>query len=304
MMGTFFAVAALVSWAPLALLGPDGFDSQLGRAVSIFYSFGPLLAALIVQGPMLKAPVLEPLGIGRDVNRFWLIAWLAPVLVLAVGLVATWLIDGVTPTLTVDGLIANKRSMVPAEHIAEFEARLREGRPPHPIVLVFIALPAGLTFNMIPAFAEEVGLRGFLFREVPGDYTKRAIGIGFLSYLWALPALALGLWYREHVAVGLVVGLCLHLSLSLATVYIRVRSGSVIACALFRGTVASLVPVALDLSFGARDITRPMYGLAGTIGLLVLVGLFLVHDRFYADKKLVFRSAVTPERRSSPPAGA
>ena len=36
MMGTFFAVAALVSWAPLALLGPDGFDSQLGRAVSIF----------------------------------------------------------------------------------------------------------------------------------------------------------------------------------------------------------------------------------------------------------------------------
>lgn len=305
MMGTFFVVAAIVSWSPLLLVRDAGFDSPLGRAVSIFYAFGPLVAALVVRGPLLKGDVLEPLGIRRDVNRFWLVAWLAPVLVLALGALATWLVAHVPPTLTVAQLVANKRSMVPPEHLAEFEARLREGGPPHPFVLVLYALPAGLLLNALPAFAEEVGLRGFLFREVPGGFFRRALAIGALSFLWAAPALALGLWYgrAQPFALGLATGLAFHLALSLVQVYLRVRAGSVIACALFRGTIASLVPVAVDLTFGAGPLVRPMYGFAGTIGLLGLFAAFLVHDRFFAARRLVF-GEVTPERRSSPPEGA
>jgi uncharacterized protein len=304
MMGTFFAVAALLSWAPLALVVSGGFDTGIGRFVSIFYSFGPLVAALVVQGPLLRGEVLEPLGIGRDVNRFWLVAWLAPVLVLAIALLATWLIEGVAPTLTVDGVIANKRTMVPLEHMAQFEARLREGRPPHPFFLVLGALPAGLVFNIVPAFAEEVGFRGFLYRELPGGYFARAIRIGLVSFVWSLPALALGIWYRDHIALGLAAGLVFHVAFSLASVYVRVRSGSVIACALMRATIASLVSIAFDASFGASDIVRPMYGISGSVGLLALVGLFLVHDRFFATKKLVFGAALKPGTRSSPPAAA
>ena len=119
MMGTFFAVTALVSWAPLALVARAGFETPIGRAVSIFYSFGPLVAALVVQGPLLKKPVLEPLGINRDLNRFWLVAWLAPLLALAVGVLATAIIDGIAPVLTVDGVIASTRARVPHEHLAE-----------------------------------------------------------------------------------------------------------------------------------------------------------------------------------------
>lgn len=302
MMGTFFAVTALVSWAPLALVARAGFETPIGRAVSIFYSFGPLVAALVVQGPLLKKPVLEPLGINRDINRFWLVAWLAPLLVLAVGVLATAIIDGIAPVLTVDGVIASTRARVPHEHLAEFEAHLREGRPMHPALLALLALPAGLTVNIIPAFAEEVGLRGFLYREVPGGYVARALRIGVLAFVWAAPALALGMWFPEHRALGMLAGLVFHVALSFAAVYVRVRGGSVIACAVLRGTLASLVGVASTMTSGASDVVRPMYGFSGAIGLSVLVALFLVHDRFFAKQKLVF--GATPGTRSSPPAAA
>ena len=60
---------------------------------------------------------------------------------------------------------------------------------------------------------------------------------------------------------------------------LRVRGTSVIAAAIARGTMLALTAPAYDLTFGAPAWLRPLYGVGGIVGLLVLVAAFWLDDR-------------------------
>jgi len=263
-------------------------DGPVGRAVSIWYAFPPLIAVLFMQGPVLKQPVLEPLGLRFSVNWWWLIAWLLPVVALLVGVLFTWA-AGYEPVWTVEQLITNKRSMVPVEQIPAFEAYLAENRPPPPWMLIVLGLPAGLTFNLLIALCEEVAFRGYFFRELPGGFWQRSTSIGVLWWAWLAPSVAIGNWFGAPGVSSVLLALVWCVVTSWVLVYLRVRAGSVIATAIARGTLLGLGAAAIDLTFGAPTWLRPFYGLAGVAGILVVWLAFWAHDRRLATGRLTTR---------------
>ena len=280
LIGIPFALMAVGSWAPVVAMYVQGAEwaGALGRAVAIWYGFPALIAVLLMQGPVLKQPVLEPLGIRFAINRWWLVAWLLPVVVLGVGILVTCL-AGYEPVLTVEQLIENKRTSVPDAQLSDFEEYLSKNRPPHPLMLIVLGLPAGLTFNLLLAFCDEVAFRGYFFREVPGGFWSRATLIGVLWWIWLAPSVALGNLYGSSSlgAVGLAFLWCIIASWVL--VYLRLRSGSVVATALARGTFLALTAPALDLTFGAPWWLQPFYGVSGIVGLVAVWIGFWFHDR-------------------------
>jgi len=271
---------AIGSWAPVVAMWLQGIEwtGAIGRAVAVWYAVPALVAVLFMQGPVLRQPVLAPLGIRFVVNWWWLVAWLLPVAVLAVGVLVTWW-AGYEPVLTVEQLIENKRSMVPPEQMTEFEAYLAENRPPHPLMLIVLGMPAGLTFNLLLAFCDEVAFRGYFFREIPGGFWTRATAIGVLWWLWLAPSVAIGNLYGVPGVTSVALALPWCIVASWVLVYLRVRSESVIATALARGTILALTAAALDLTFGAPSWLGPFYGLSGVVGLLAISIGFWIYDR-------------------------
>ena len=263
-----FALMAVGSWVPTAWMWSQGIEwsGAAGRAVAIWYTVPALLAVLLVQGPWLKQPVLEPLGIRLRVNRWWGLAWLLPVALLLMGIALVWA-AGFEPVLTVEQLVANKRSAVPLDQVAEFDAYLADNTPPHPLMLIVMGMPAGLTFNLIPGMCEEVAFRGYYFREISGDFWARSTKIGLLWWLWLAPSVALGNLYGSPGFGGVALLLPWCILASWVLVYIRVRSESVIATAIARGTMIALTAAAHDLTFGTPTWLAPFYGIAGIVAL-------------------------------------
>ncbi|MEM9070844.1 MAG: CPBP family glutamic-type intramembrane protease [Myxococcota bacterium] len=289
-MFAIWLAVALGGSTTVAFLFADGWAGQHARALTIAHMLPVLLATLFVQGPLLKQPVLAPLGLKLSLNRWFLVAWLSPVLVLAFGLLAAWLLFGVDPVLDVATYVEHKRAIVPAEHLEEFERILRESPPPRPLWfwLIVQGLPAGITINLLVSLATEVGFRGFLFREVQGGFWQRSLVIGLVEAMWLAPAVAFGLHFPTNPQLGLGAITLFCVVLSPVLVVIRVRSESTIAVAAMRGTMLALTVAATDFTFGAEDWQRPFYGVAGAVGLAFLLGVFVVHDRFFAKRSLMF----------------
>jgi len=290
LIGIPFALMAIGSWTPVLAMWSQGIEwtGAIGRAVAVWYAVPALIAVLFMQGPVLKQPVFEPLGIRFIVNWWWLVAWLLPVAALAVGVLVTWW-AGYEPVLTVEQLIENKRSMVPPEHLTEFEEYLAENRPPHPLMLIVLGMPAGLTFNLLLAFCDEVAFRGYFFREIPGGFWTRSTAIGVLWWLWLAPSVAIGNLYGVPGLGSVALALPWCIVASWVLVYLRVRSESVIATALARGTIVALTAAALDLTFGAPTWLGPFYGLSGVAGFFVIWIVFWVHDRTRDEGRLTAR---------------
>ena len=267
--------------AAIAFTFADGWTGEYARALTVVHMLPVLLATLFIQGPILKQPVLAPLGLKLGINRWWLVAWLSPVLVLAFGVLFAWLFFGVEPVLDVESYLAHKRALMAPEHLERFDELVRENPPSEPIWfwLVVQGLPAGLTINSLVALSTEVGFRGFLFREIPGGFWRRSLLIGLAEAVWFAPAIALGLHFPSDPALGVAMMSLFCVVVSPVCVYLRVRTDSTIAVSLFRGTLLALTLPATELAFEATEWQRPFYGLAGSAALLVLLGIFAVHDK-------------------------
>ena len=285
----FAAFLSIALGGPLAvaLLFPDVWKapSELTFFVYVLHQLPVLLATLFVQGPLLRQPVLGPLGLAGRPNRWWLVAWLAPVAMLAVAL-AVGALFGDAPALDTESYIAHRRSGLDPELLASFEQALVDSPPSHPLRYVLNALLVGPLFPLLIALFTEVGFRGFLFREVPGGFWQRSLLIGMAEAAFLAPLGAFGYQFPEEPGLGAAMLGAWALIASPALLYLRVRSGSVIAVALFRGTLFAMTTVAADLS-GAAPLLRPFYGAAGLVALLALLGAFYVHDRRFADARLM-----------------
>ncbi len=285
----FAAFLSIALGGPLAvaLLFPDVWEapSELTFFVYVLHQLPVLLATLFVQGPLLRQPVLAPLGLTGRPNRWWLVAWLAPVVLLALALAVGALL-GDAPALDTAGYIAIRRAGLGPELLASFDEALAASPPSHPFRYVLNALLVGPLFPLLIALFTELGFRGFLFREVQGGFWRRSLLIGLAEAAFLAPLGAFGYQFPGTPLLGAGLLAAWALLASPALVYLRVRSGSVIAVALFRGTLFAMTTIAADLS-GAAPALRPFFGAAGLVALaLLLLGLF-VHDWRFADVRLM-----------------
>ena len=273
----FFAIACFPSWLLVWVFG-EMFATDRVRPLMIAYAIPVLFATLIVQGPVLKQPILEPLGLSFGNKRWWLISWLMPLAVLGVAIAGCFAF-GVDIVTTAEELYEKKKALLSVEHKQAFEAAVESGTPPSPWQLVLLALPAGLTLNALVAFVTEVGFRGFLFREISGTFWPRALKIGLIEGIWLAPAVFLGAIYGQPglISVLLIVVWCMCLSPALT--YVRARSQSLLPVLFFRGTLIALGPVGADLTLGLSRTLAPCYGVSAMVGFIVLWLLLFAHDQ-------------------------
>jgi membrane protease YdiL (CAAX protease family) len=127
------------------------------------------------------------------------------------------------------------------------------GIPPI-FAMLLIGLGLGPTLNAVGALGEEIGWRGFLYKELaPLGFWRCSLVTGGLWALWHVPLFLEGYGDREHsvasglgmIAFAILLAPILHL--------VRSQSGSVVACAILHGTMSStrLITVAFVRHGGA-----------------------------------------------------
>ena len=250
----------------------------------------PLLSALFLTGPILKRPVRDALGLTLGVNRYWGTAWLTPILVFLLGLALAYLMTGDAPLSDAASYLEWKRTTMLPER---FEEMVSQNPPGHPFWLIIRGLPMSITLNLLIALGLESGLRGFLFREMPGGYWARSLRIGVFAGVYLAP-LAIAYFPGQRLAgAGLIFASMVTLSPSL--VYFRVRAGSVVPVALYWSLVYTLTRPALEIGANISPLVRPLFGAAGVVANVALLGALYLHDRYVAEQRLMPERA-RPER--------
>lgn len=282
-VGLYLLIAFGGSWllaGAFRLLGGRLTGDMMSAAVGVPYMLVPMVAALIVQKRVKREPVAGPLGVSFKLNWWWLAAWLGPLGIALAALGVSLLLPGIRFSTEMSGLFDRFSALLPSERVSEMRAAL--GRlPVHPFwLLVGQGLIASVTINAAAGFGEELGWRGFLWRELTGfGFWRASWLIGFVWGVWHLPLVLQGLNYPSHpvAGVGMMTALCILLSPLLG--YIRLRTRSVVGAAVFHGAFNAFAGLALLMTTGGGDLLAGVPGLAGFIVLVILNLLLFVAGR-------------------------
>jgi membrane protease YdiL (CAAX protease family) len=285
----FVVLTYLLSYALVPLyFALGGTKTMPGMLVlGIAYMFIPLGVAVVVQKLVYHAPLRGPLRIAFRPNRWFVVAWLLPPVLALATLGVSLLLPGVTFSPEMAGLVERFRGLLTPEQLEAMKARA-EALPLHPFWLaLLLGLVAGPTVNAVAAFGEEVGWRGLLLRELEALGLWRASAvIGVVWGFWHAPLIVLGHNYPQHPGAGVFLMTVLTVLLSPLLGYLTLRAGSVVAAAVFHGTLNATAGLAILVVQGGSDLSVGVTGLAGFVVLLLAnIGLF-VFDRRFPTKAL------------------
>ena len=256
--------------------------------VSVIYMFIPMLVSIFVQKTVYKDFVKEPLGVSIKLNRWFLVAWLLPVIISFLTLGINLLLPLVEFTPDMEGFYESLKATLTPEQIETMKAQA-ESFPIHPYWIQLLqALIAGITINAVAGFGEELGWRGLLQKELAYlGFWKSNLLIGIIWGIWHAPIILQGHNYPEHPKIGVFMMIIFTLLLAPIFSYVRLKAKSVIAAAIIHGTLNATFALDLVVIKGGNDLIVGISGLAGFIALVfVNIGLF-IYDHYFAYEKIV-----------------
>lgn len=264
----FVGITYAVSWALIGLyLALGGRWVQPGATViAVVYMFVPGTAALIVQGLIYRQSVAGPLGISFRLNRWWLVGWLSPPLLVLGAIGISLLMPGASYDPGATDLLRRMRDMLPPEQYRQAAEQIRT----LPIfwISLFGGLLAGITVNAIAGLGEELGWRGLLQRELgPLGFWRSSALIGLIWGVWHAPIILQGHNYPEHPVIGVAMMTVLTVLLAPILSLVRLKARSVIAAAILHGTFNAVAGLTYLVVSGGSDLTVGITGLAGMIVL-------------------------------------
>jgi membrane protease YdiL (CAAX protease family) len=172
------------------------------------------------------------------------------------------------------------------DQIPEMARQLRDEGMHPALRRALQALIAGLTLNMLVSLGEEIGWRGFLPDQVRGDFFRRSLVTGAVWGVWLAP-IGVPLYYPDHPVSGTCLLLASTLLQSPILLYLRLRTGSVIAPSVMRGTFRALTLVPLEVTRGGTDLTIGLGGGAGVAATALLLALLWAYDRHRSREPLM-----------------
>ncbi len=274
----FVALTFALSWALALAAWAAGLKWQgvTAAVVGVIYMWIPALAAIALQKGRYREPVKE-LGVSFRGNSSWYFAWLVPLLFAGLTLGVSLLVPGTSFSPTAEGYLAKLASQVPPEELARIREQMARVPVPLPVILLIQAVVGGTTINAVAAFGEELGWRGFLQKELgPKGFWRSSLLIGVIWGIWHAPLIAQGHNYPEHPLAGIGLMTVFTALLSPLLCQLRRSAGSVVAAAIFHGTLNGVAGLPIVLISGGSDLTTRVTGAAGLLVLLALdVGLFL-----------------------------
>ncbi len=255
--------------------------------IAIIYMFAPMTMAIIIQKFIYKERTKEPFGISFKLNPWFLVAWLLPPVIAFGAFGVSLLFPGVVFSSDMTGMFERFRFILTPEQLEQIKIQINASSI-HPIWFTLIqSLIAGITINAIAGFGEELGWRGFLHKEFEDMwFWKSSLLIGFIWGLWHAPIIFMGHNYPQHPVAGIFMMIIFCLLLGPIISYVRIKAKSVIAAAVFHGSLNATFVLAIMLVKGGNDLIVGVTGLAGIVVLILIdFGLF-VYDQVFAKESI------------------
>jgi hypothetical protein len=252
--------------------------SPASQAVVFLFMIPPGFAALAVKGAIAKEPVTADLGLRLTLNRWWLVAWLTPVVVALIATGLGSLMPGAVLDASVQGFLARFPNADPsfAEAVQSFHDET--GLPPI-ARMVPQALVAGITLNAVRGLGEELGWRGLMHHELSLPFWREATVVGVVWGVWYIPLLAQGHWYPGvHPVVAVPIGIAWCVVASAVFLEIRRCSRTVYAPAILYGTFESIGHLPW-LTEGPSAAWVGLHGVAGIAALALVLGALIALRR-------------------------
>ena len=282
----FAILVILTSWTAAALfyLLNGNLQTTAGFVFASGYMFFPLLSVVIVQA-IHKEPILKGLGVSFKLNRWFVVAWLLPVVFNVAAMFASALFPPMrfsTETPILQDALAQMSQSIPDIDAYKLLA-----------ITIVSGLSAGITINALFAFGEEIAWRGWLLKQFEGvTFLKASLIIGVFWGIWHAPLIAMGHNYAQHPFIGLGMMIVCCVLLTPVIQYIRVKSKSVITAAIFHGTLNAGAGMSLMYIDNFNDLLGGSAGLAGFLVLLVINCSLFAIDK-WVTKENIFTSPIT-----------
>ena len=211
-----------------------------------------------------REPVGRVLGLSIRFNRWFVFAWLGPLLLSGLTLLGGLAVPGTAYSAELAGLMAR------------FELNPEQLRMlVHPIgslaplgSLIAQAVILGPTLSAIAGLGEEAGWRGLLHNELGQlGFWRESWLVGALWGVWHLPLVFEGYGFPNYPFAG--AGLLLAFTLLAAPLYtlIRIRAESTLACAIFHGSFSASMLLTFAPVAGGNELS---VGSLAVPGVLVL----------------------------------
>jgi uncharacterized protein len=256
--------------------------------VTAVYMFVPMLVTIVIQ-KFIYRQSLKSLGLSWRLNKWFLVAWLLPLIIVFATLGISLLLPGIEYSPSMIGVLEQLKSVVPPEEFKQIQSDLA-AVPSYAFIFTSIVqgLIAGVTINAVFGFGEELGWRGLLQTELNfmGFWKSSAI-IGLTWGVWHAPLILQGHNYPQHPQLGVLMMTILTLLLSPIFSYIRIKSKSVIAAAIMHGTLNAIAGLPVLLTQGGNDLTVGISGLAGFVAIAIVIICLFVYDYFLAKEPLM-----------------
>ena len=253
------ALAAVYLWSGGSWRRLDSF---------VFANLAMLVPGLVAAGSarwLFHQPVTRVLGLSVRLNRWFLVAWLLPLLLSAVTLLMGLALPGTAYSASLAGLSA--RFDLNPDQIGALVHPLGSLSPIWSLVAQGLIL--GPTLSALAGLGEEAGWRGLLHTELSGlGFWRESWIVGLLWGAWHLPLVFEGYGFPNHPLAG--AGLLLAFTLLAAPLYtfIRIRAESTLACAVFHGSFAASMLLTFAPIAGGSELT---VGLLAVPGVLVMI---------------------------------
>jgi len=244
--------------------------------VGVIYMFMPTLCAVVVQKLIYKAPLKGPLRINFLPNRWFVVAWLLPVLIAFATFGVARLFPGVT--FSPDKQDNFRYLLLTPEQLG---IEITTNPFAWAVFLVLLqGLLTGITVNGLAGFGEELGWRGFLQRELEVlGFWKAAGIIGLVWGLWHAPLIVQGLNFPEHPWTGVFLMTVECVLLAPLFGYVCLKADSMVAASILHGTYNGVSVLATMGLEGGNDLLLGLTGLAGLLVLVVANLGLIVFDR-------------------------
>jgi membrane protease YdiL (CAAX protease family) len=278
----FVLLTFIINWGlfGLAYLLGRHWPAPIWMLALSLYMLVPLAVSVVLARFVDRRSVKEMLGIRFRWNRFFTMAWLLPPLLVLLTLGINLFLPGVDFAPAKEGIQVERMG----QNLSDEEmANIMEQASRFPVFWLALVsgMVAGISVNAVFAFGEEAGWRGYLYQVFrPLGFWQSSLLIGLIWGLWHAPLiLLLGHNYPVHrlAGVGMMLLFCvLH---SVVLTYIRSQSGSVLAPAIYHGTINGLGGVSLLHLQGGNDLLNGLTGLAGLLGVFLILLVWIGYGR-------------------------
>lgn len=263
-----------------------------GSVTSIQFTFvaligmgTPALATWIVQNLIYKKTLTE-LGFKFEVNKWFLLAIVVPILIAVFAIFSSLLIPATELTNGVKSIVIQLEDKnVSQEKIKTIKTLLASFGSFLPLILVITSILSaiifGSTINAIAALGEELGWRGLLQKELePLGFWFSSFIIGAVWGVWHFPLIINGYNYPENPLSGVIMMTFLTILLSPLLSFIKIKSKTLLASAVMHGVFNAIAGLPVLFIIGGSNLTVGVTGIAGVLVLLFFnFGLYLYQKK-------------------------